>query len=425
MKKAGQQRNNPANTRADKSSHVQPSPAYGRDRPSSPSTLQHTLSNGVRIAVLQGDITSERVDAIVNAANERLQHGGDVAGAIVEKGGFQIQEESRQIISHRGNLQVGEAVYTRAGNLPCKVVIHAVGPRWNDHDRERNILLLHWACISSLRLAAGLRMQSIAFSAISSGIFGMPREVCAETMFNAVQEYSNSVDAICGSLSDVRFVNIDYATGEVFKREFLRRYGSNTGSDSERHSDAVTAEDLQGNMVSYAINKPPPTKRANPGAGSSSDSLSGHGPAHLADEEGREKHDISKNPRPAEPLASRHPTTAKPEKESHVTRSIAEGGKKSTSNENKSGPIEGQANEPRDKEEGNCSSNPSGNAKDSSPSATTKSEPSSHVTSPSVKGGRRKEAKESVLSGIGRNQNDSDEKNHPCKSQWKLIGQAV
>ena len=252
----GRQRDDPANTRVDKSSHVQPSPAYNRDRSAPSVPLQHTLSNGVRVSVLQGDITSERADAIVNAANERLQHGGGVAGAIVEKGGFQIQQESRQIISHRGDLQVGEVVYTRPGNLPCKVVIHAVGPRWNDHDRERNILLLHWACISSLRLAAGLRMQSIAFPAIGSGVFGMPSEVCAETMFDAVTEYSNSVGAICGSLCDVRFVNIDYATVEVFKREFLRRYGSNTGSDSERHSDAVTAEDFQGNIVSYAINKP-------------------------------------------------------------------------------------------------------------------------------------------------------------------------
>ena len=410
MKKSGRQRDDLANTRADKSSHVQPSAAYGRGRRASPGTLQHMLTNSVRIAVLQGDITSERADAIVNAANERLEHVGGVAGAIVEKGGFQIQQESRQIISHRGDLQVGEVVYTSAGKLPCKVVIHAVGPRWNDHDRERNILLLHLACISSLRLAAAIRMQSVAFPAISSGIFGMPREVCAETMFNAVTEYSNSVDAICGSVCDVRFVNIDYATVEVFKREFLRRYGSNTGSDSERHSDAVTTEDFQGNMVSCTIIKPPPTKPANPGAGSSSNSLSGHGPAHLPDEEGREKHSISKNPRPAEPQASRHLTTAKPEKKSHVTRSIAEERKKSTSNENKSGPIEGQANEPHDKEKGSDSSNPSGNAKDSSPSSTTKSEPSSHVTSPSVKGGRRKEAKEAVLSGIGRKQNDSDEK---------------
>ena len=80
------------------------------------------------------------------------------------------------------------------------------------------------------------------------------------------------------------------------------------------------------------------------------------------------------------------------------------------SNENKSGPIVGQANEPHDKEKGSDSSNPSWNAKDSSPSSTTKSEPSSHVTSPSVEGGRRKEAKESVLSLMGVKENDSDEK---------------
>ena len=276
MKKSGQQRDDPANTRADKSSHVQPSATYSRDRSASPVPLQHMLNNGVRVSVLQGDITSEWVDAIVNAANERLQHGGGVAGAIVEKGGLQIQQESRQIISHRGDLQVGEVVYTSAGKLPCKVVIHAVGPRWNDHDRERNILLLRLACISSLRLAAGLRMQSIAFPAISSGIFGVPSEVCAETMFDAVTEYSNNVDAICGSVCDVRFVNIDYATVEVFKREFLRRYGWNTGSDSERYSDAVTAEDFQRNISSSAIKKPPPRECDNACPVRSSNSMSGY-----------------------------------------------------------------------------------------------------------------------------------------------------
>ena len=408
MRRPGRQRTDPANT-----SNGQPSPAYSRGGSAPPVPLQHTLSNGVRVSVSQWDITSERADAIVNAANERLQHGGGVARAIVEKGGFQIEQESRQIISHRGNLQVGEVVYTSAGTLPCKVVIHAVGPRWNDHDRERNILLLRLACISSLRLAAGLRMQSIAFPAISSGIFGMPSEVCAETMFDAVTEYSNSVDAICGSLSDVRFVNIDYATVEVFKREFLRRYGSNTGSDSGRHSDAVNSED-----PSF---KRPPTKHASPDAGSSRNDVSRHveETAHLPDEERREKHDISKNPRPADPQASRHPTTAKPEKESHMTRSFAEGRNKSMSNENKSGPIEGQSNEPHDKEEGNGSSNSnpiepdfsaaaSGNAQASSPSATPTSESSTHVISPSVQGGKRKAAKELVYSAMDGKPSDSE-----------------
>ena len=415
MRRLGRQRADPANT-----SNVQLSPAYSRAGSAPPVPLQHTLSNGVRVSVLQGDITSERADAIVNAANERLEHGGGVAGAIVEKGGFQIEQESRQIISQRGDLQVGQAEYTRAGNLPCKVVIHAVGPRWNDHDRERNILLLRLACISSLRLAAGLRMQSVAFPAISSGIFGMPREVCAETMFDAVTEYSNSVDSICSSLCDVRFVNIDYTTVEVFKREFLRRYGSNTGPRSGQHLDTVTSEDSQ-NRFSSAINKPLPTKRASPGAGSSENDVSSRveGTAHQPDKGLRKKHDISKNPRLAERQASRHSTTAKTEKESHVTRSIAEGGNKSMSNENKSGPIKGQANEPLDKEEeGKCSSNPKptdaglstaacGIAKVSGPSVTTTSESTSHVTSPSMEGDKGKGVKESVLSGMDEKPSDS------------------
>ena len=131
----------------------------------------------------------------------------------------------------------------------------------------------------------------------------------------------------------------------------------------------------------------------------------------MPDEERREKHDISKNPRPAESQAPRHSTTAKPEIKSHVTRPIAEGGKKSTTNENKSGPTEGQSDEPHDKEEGNGSSNTkpiepdfsaaaNGNAQASSPSATPTPELSSHVTSSSVQGGKRIAANESVSSAM-------------------------
>ena len=93
-----------------------------------PQHLNQVLKNGVVLSLYQGDITDERVDAIVNAANENLQHGAGVAGAIVRKGGHQIQDESNRLTKKYGQLRVGEAAYTSGGFLPCRYVIHAVGP---------------------------------------------------------------------------------------------------------------------------------------------------------------------------------------------------------------------------------------------------------------------------------------------------------
>ena len=133
--------------------------------------LNQVLKNGVVLSLYKGDIPDERVDAIVNAANEYLQHGADVAGAIVRKGGRQIQDESNRLTQMYGQLNVGGATYTSGGFLPCRYVIHAVGPRWGEHGRDKSIFLLHQACVGSLRVAAQLELSSIALTAISSGNF--------------------------------------------------------------------------------------------------------------------------------------------------------------------------------------------------------------------------------------------------------------
>ena len=199
------------------------------------------LSNGVRFSLYQGDITEERVDAIVNAANEWLQHGGGVAAAIVRKGGRQIEEESRRIILNRNRLplNVGDAVYTKGGHLSCRYVIHTVGPRWNDYDRQRSISLLRRACMESLYLAAELKLSSIALPAISSGIFGMPKSICAQVMFKSMEEFSSSTDAELTTLRDVRIVIIDHQTISVFQEEFLKRYASQeTSSATSLHRES-------------------------------------------------------------------------------------------------------------------------------------------------------------------------------------------
>ncbi|XP_068692510.1 uncharacterized protein [Montipora foliosa] len=193
--------------------------------------LVQVLKNGVRLSLYQGDVTDLRVDAIVNAANERLLHGGGVARAIVRNGGFQIQDESNKITRSRGWLNVGEAVETSGGDLPCRYVIHAVGPRWNEHGKEASKSLLRQACLASLNLAAlKLQLSSIALTAISSGIFGMPKDICAQVIFKAVEEFSESPNAEFSTLRDVRIVIIDEPTIRVFSEEFIKRYNLNEES---------------------------------------------------------------------------------------------------------------------------------------------------------------------------------------------------
>ena len=185
------------------------------------------LSNGVLFSLYQADITKVNVDAIVNAANERLEHGGGVAGAIVRNGGYQIQLESNEIVRRHGPIPVGEAVETSAGLLPCQYVIHTVGPRWNERRKEGSKSLLRQACLVSLNLAAArLHLSSIALPAISSGIFGMPKDICAQVIFKTVEEFSQSEYAEVSRLRDVRIVIIDEPTIRVFYEEFMKRYFS-------------------------------------------------------------------------------------------------------------------------------------------------------------------------------------------------------
>ena len=191
----------------------------------------HVLNNEVNLSLYQGDITDERVDAIVNAANDWLQHGGGVAAAIVRKGGRQIQDESNWITGQYGPLNVGCATYTSAGKLACRYVIHTVGPEWRKHGKENSKYFLRLACIQSLHIAAlQLQLSSIALTAISSGIFGMPKDICAEVMFAAIEEFSSSNDAEFSTLRDVRIVIIDKPTLSVFQGEFVKRYVTHEAS---------------------------------------------------------------------------------------------------------------------------------------------------------------------------------------------------
>jgi O-acetyl-ADP-ribose deacetylase (regulator of RNase III) len=149
------------------------------------------------------------VDAIVNAANSALQHGGGVAGAIVRKGGRSIQEESDRI----GHVPVGGAAMTGAGTLRARHVIHAVGPRMGEGDEDRKLAA---AITSVLKLATEQGLRSLSIPAISAGIFGFPKDRCARIL---VGETARFLAAGETSLQMVEFCIFDREAYGFFQGE--------------------------------------------------------------------------------------------------------------------------------------------------------------------------------------------------------------
>ena len=138
--------------------------------------------NRSEIELIQGDITESDSDAIVNAANSLLVMGAGVAGAIRAKGGSSIQVECNKI----GGCPVGDASVTGGGNLKAKYVIHAVGPQWGEGGEDKK---LKNATINSLKRAEELKLTSIAFPALSTGIFGFPMDRAASITLRAICDY--------------------------------------------------------------------------------------------------------------------------------------------------------------------------------------------------------------------------------------------
>ncbi len=175
---------------------------------------EYTWNGRVRLIACKGDITAQDTEAITNAANSYLAHGGGVAGAIVRRGGQEIQEESNYIVKERGPIPVGEAVVTGAGKLKAKYVIHTVGPRWGEGDEENK---LYRAIQSVLREADKLKIRSVSIPAVSTGIFGFPKDLGAKVIVKATLDYLDAHPDT--SLSEIRFCNIDRETSELFARE--------------------------------------------------------------------------------------------------------------------------------------------------------------------------------------------------------------
>ena len=141
-----------------------------------------------RLSLIQGDITRQATDAIVNAANSSLIGGGGVDGAIHRAGGSAILEECKQIVSKQGRLPTGKAVMTSGGNLKARLVIHTVGPIWHGGNQGEPELLAS-AYKESLKLAAENNLSSIAFPSISTGAYGYPLDEAAEVAIKTVMTF--------------------------------------------------------------------------------------------------------------------------------------------------------------------------------------------------------------------------------------------
>ncbi len=174
---------------------------------------EQTLPNGGVFRLVTGDITTMPVDAIVNAANRRLAHGGGVAAAIARRGGAVIWQQSAAWVREHGFVSHDRPAYTECGNMPCRYVIHAVGPSWRGGNDDEDAKL-RAAVQGSLRRAEELGVTSIAFPAISTGIYRFPRRRAAAVFYAAVADYFAEHSE--SPLKDVYLVLYDRPTLEAF-----------------------------------------------------------------------------------------------------------------------------------------------------------------------------------------------------------------
>jgi len=164
-----------------------------------------------RLSVIQGDITRQATDAIVNAANSGLMGGGGVDGAIHRAGGPAILEECKKIVARQGRLPTGKAVITTAGNMKARYVIHTVGPVWQDGTQGEPAQLAS-AYRESLKLAAENKLAGISFPSISTGAYGYPADKAARIAIKEVVSFLTEAT----SIKEVFFVLFDTRTYEVF-----------------------------------------------------------------------------------------------------------------------------------------------------------------------------------------------------------------
>ncbi len=166
---------------------------------------------GTTLSALRADLTRQEVDAVVNAANEYLEHGGGLAAAIVRAGGWEIQEDSDRWLAEHGPLAPGIAAVTGAGRMPARFVVHVAGPRYRT--RQDNEGLLRTAVGAALDAAAAHGCRTVALPAISAGIFGYPLGEATRVIAAACASWAREH---AGALEEIHLVGYDDTTAGAF-----------------------------------------------------------------------------------------------------------------------------------------------------------------------------------------------------------------
>jgi O-acetyl-ADP-ribose deacetylase (regulator of RNase III) len=188
--------------------------------------MQILINSRSKLSLIQGDITTQTTDAIVNAANSSLMGGGGVDGAIHRAGGPAILGECKQIVSRQGRLPAGKAVVTVGGNLQAKYVVHTVGPVWHGgHGDEPELLASAYR--ESLQLAADKGMKSISFPSISTGAYGYPTEQAAAIALRTVIDFLRRD----GRLNEVILVLFDSRTCSTYEATLKRLMSEGTSDE--------------------------------------------------------------------------------------------------------------------------------------------------------------------------------------------------
>ncbi|XP_044108154.1 protein mono-ADP-ribosyltransferase PARP9 [Neovison vison] len=180
--------------------------------------FREMLIPGLELSVWKDDLTRHAVDAVVNAANGDLIHGGGLAQALVKAGGPEIQEESRRLVSRFGKIPTGEIATTKAGRLPCKLIIHAVGPRWIAKDYQTCTYKLQKAIINILNYVTFYNpdIETVAIPALSSGIFQFPLDLCTEIIVKTISLYYQG-NQLATNLKEIHLVSNEHPTVVAFK----------------------------------------------------------------------------------------------------------------------------------------------------------------------------------------------------------------
>ncbi|XP_060785165.1 protein mono-ADP-ribosyltransferase PARP9-like [Neoarius graeffei] len=219
------------------------------------------LYKGLKVSVWKDDLTTHKADAVVNAANEHLSHGAGLAQALSQAGGPMIKKWSQDIITQMGKVPTGKAVATPAGNLPCKMIIHAVGPCVSLNPTKPELIqasdLLHGTIWSILQKAVLENVQSVAIPAISSGICNFPLQKCAEIIVRTMEEFSYKRNPGARSL-EVRLVNHDNASVQQMHKACCEILGQSEPIPIQNQGNAQTQSVVSrldlGNITLYLKN---------------------------------------------------------------------------------------------------------------------------------------------------------------------------